>query len=373
MMKKFLSAFLSVFLLASPAHATMVNFGETQWPSQLFAFDANWSGGFNTNAMNSLNEYGGCVFQLPAAVTVRKVGVYVTATSSFIGTASAGIETITDTTGNPSGTPVGTFGTFTPAATTFFWVTLGADASLSANTPYFAGSKVTAFTSGSYTQAVSYASAAFETGYPYAFSGSSTKADSACVIGLEDDSGNKIKIMGAAPATAAAAETWASNSNPDRRGVRFQIAAPARLKGVAINGDHDQDMNVIFYASDGATATTMAYDGSIRSNTGQKISYFTITPTSLAKATWYRIVILPTTTTSGTGFYTATVATASDLDCWGPGQNFMFTTVNGTPTGNGDWTNTDTKAPIGFSLIFDQFDDGTGSGGSGGSYTFIGS
>lgn len=321
----------------------------------------------NLGTQNGLNDKCGAVFIAPSTVTVHKIGFYISTVTSFIGTADARIETVTASSGVPSETEVGTSTTFTPAASTWFWVTLTADASLTAGTAYWAGTKVTAFTSGSYTQFSTFNGALAETftGIPYAaISTGTTLVDDTPIIALEDNAGNKVYVPGMYPSTngGAAEETWASTSNPDRRGLRFKLPFPARLVGVRIYGDHDSDLNLILYDSDGSTAlVTLSVDASIRSGIAIEYNNYSITPTSLTANTFYRLVILPTTTNSRINFTTISVDAAADLDCWPGGQNFHFTSANGAPANEAAWTQTLTKRPIGFELIFDQFDDGTGS------------
>lgn len=322
----------------------------------------------NTNSMNIANEYCGAIFIAPASLNLRKIGFYVLSTSSFLGTADARVETVSA--GVPTGTPVGTGTVFVPAATTWFWVTMTVDAALTAGTRYYAGTKVTAVTSGSFVQNQSWNNCFNEAlrGVPYAVSGTApTLDDDAPILGLEDDTGAKILVRGMYPTVSGLdAESWSSSSNPDRRGLRFKLTFPARITGVQIWGDHDQNLTVILYDSDGATVlASTAFVAADRSTATDEFDTIPLTPTVLTKDTFYRLVVLPTTTTARNNLYATTVANAADLDCLQGGQNFHWTTANGAPANEASWTNTTTKRPLGMSMMFDQLDDGTGGTGGG--------
>jgi len=366
-MSRVLSFLLLAGMVLTPlnSQATLQTRSKFVFPADIGHLHNSIGTSFATNSMNSLNEYGGSVIRFSEAVTISEIGFNIASLSSFVGTAKIIIETIDPTNGDPSGTEVGTGTAFTPA-TGWTWLAMTANASLSANTYYFVGVKVTAYTSGSFVINSQHSYDA-TTARPYQVAGSSSSTDNNWgTIGAKDASGNVLNMQNNGPMlTAGTAENWKSTDNPDRRGVRFKLPFPARLAGLAWVGDTDQNFSVILYDSNGTTAlVTSTYDGDEQGSTGTRINTIPLTPTSLTKDVFYRLVILPTSTTANNWLYAFTVSAAADLDGWDGGQNFHWTQVNGAPSVEGDWTNTTTKRPLGFCLLFDQFGDDAGGGGA---------
>lgn len=350
--------------LSSVAFAAQQTFiGGLEYPEgQLYVYDGS-SVGFNTNAMNALSEYAGCSFVAPVAATISSIGFNVASVSSFVGTADGRIETITATTGLPTGTEVGDGTDFTPTAG-WTTVTMTTNASLTAGTRYFVGSKITAYTSGSYTQDIQISSVMVnDIGNPNVIFGPTpSRDDRFCLVRLRDSGGNNLFVRGMGPATAHTKYDWSSSTNPNRRGVRFNLPFPVRFTGVVHWHEGNQDYDLILYDSDGTTALeTVTVDVSASLGATNYISV-PFTPRTLNRDVWYRLIVLPGTTTASEGLLTVTVSEAEDLDSWPGGQNFHYTTVNGAPTAESDWTNTTTQHPMNFELIFNGFDDGAGSG-----------
>jgi hypothetical protein len=372
---KKLTAFLavvSILLAPSVSMGTAQTRGVFQWPVDHGFLHNNISTSFGTNVMNVVNEYAGSVVRFNAAQTIHSIGFNITAISAFSGKAEIRIETISNTTGLPTGTKVGTGTAFTPG-TGWTWVDMTVDASLSADTNYFVGTKITTYTSGSYTQGYNL-NVDTSPSRPYQLAGTTPgTASEFGVIGMKDASGNVLFNLGSAPMlTAPAAENFASNSNPDRRGVRFKFPFPTRLRGMQWVGDTDQDFSVILYDTNGTTALfTTTFDKDEVGQTGVRTVTIPLPATSITKDAFYRLVILPGSTTANNWFYAFTVGEAADLDGWAGGQNFHYTEVNGAPSVEGDWTNTTTKQAFGFTLLFDQFDDAAGGGGGTTAYTFV--
>jgi hypothetical protein len=109
-----------------------------------------------------------------------------------------------------------------------------------------------------------------------------------------------------------------------------------------------------------------AFAAAVRSGAADEYDEFPFLATALLANTFYRVVLLPTTTGARNYLYSTSVNLAAELDFWPGGQNFHWTSVNGAPTAEADWAQTLTKRPLGWSLIFDQFDDAVAAAGGGG-------
>jgi hypothetical protein len=129
------------------------------------------------------------------------------------------------------------------------------------------------------------------------------------------------------------------------------------------------DFDIVFYDSDGVTATTLATidkDVSIAAAGLMRVK-FTTTKT-LNPGTNYRIAVVPTSATTLT-IYDADCNAAADLDAISGGQEFHLTTVNGAPAADGDWTNATSNRPF-MGIWLDQMSDDAGTGGGGGGSTY---
>jgi len=337
----------------------MQTFGPLQYPGLVAMAGA--PGPMNTNQMNVINELCGIVFIPRANITLHKIGFYISTNTSFVGTARAVVETVAATDGLPTGTEVGTGANFTPATATMFWVTMGADATLVAGTPYYVGIRITAYTSGSFLTYRGFNICQYEglMGFPYTIStAASTMLGEWGCIGLENSAGAKVKTMGTWPANGITTLNYKSDSNPNTYGVRFKIPVPARVCGFMKYGDLDQDWTWTLYDSNGSTVLQSAnIDKDIRATATLDWDFRGIPPTLLSKDTYYRFVITPGSTTAKEYWDIVTFANVADLDCAFGGQDFHITSCYGAPANEAAWTQTLTSYPIGFALFFDQFDD----------------
>ncbi len=328
---------------------------------------------FGGSTLNSLNESYYIIFKTGPSITVGTIGVLINSVASFIGTVEFRCETV-DTSGVPTGTLCGTDAnaSFTPSAG---WNegALTTAPTLAADTVFAVGIDITAFTSGSIEVEDSIQSGDMLLSgiiaLPYNVV-TTTKQDDYPIGGILDSGGTAVAIPGLLPVEDFTNQTWSDSSDPDRRGVRFKIPFPARLAGFVIFGDHEDDWDYELYDSDGTTTLiTGSVDASVRPSTNVEWTFITLaTPQSLSKDVSYRLVIHPTTTNSRHNLTTMGVNAAKWLDALPGGQDFHYTTVNGAPSVEGDWTNDTTEVPIALRLIFDGFDDGAGgaAGGAGG-------
>jgi hypothetical protein len=172
------------------------------------------------------------------------------------------------------------------------------------------------------------------------------------------------------PISATASNAFNSGTNPNRRGMRFKIPVSMRLAGAVLAIDADGDFDLVYYP-DGVTATVMAsVDKDIRAGTASGMMRFLFgTPVTIPINTYVRLVVVPTSVTNVT-FTEYQVSSSAIMGAMPGGSNFLFTTVNGVPAAEGDWTNSTTSRMAG-ALIFDQVDVSSG-GSSAHSAAFVG-
>jgi hypothetical protein len=327
------------------------------------------------NLIDAAGEKTGIVFQVPRTGNIRYVSfVVATVGSAPTGVHDVRLETVDAATGLATGTLVGTNTNNTQLLNTTGWKTvqLTADASVTegqmvALMVVAPGANFGAIRTGSFTN--------FEGAQvPYSLlaPAGGTRSQIGAPMAVEYDDATIPVLQTSWPASSITAQTYQSGTNPNRRGIIFSVPFACRLSGCVASLNATGDFNVVFYATDGVTATTVATsDKDVRAGVvGKNTIDFTTKPTLVAN-TPYRLVFVPTTATTMT-LYTMTLSASKYLAGFPGGTAIYQTTVNGAPAAEGDWTQTDTSRPL-IGLMFDQVDDGTGApGGSEVAYTFVG-
>ena len=193
--------------------------------------------------------------------------------------------------------------------------------------------------------------------FPYLITVTTTKGGNQPVALVQMDDGS-VPNLNMWPITAPVNNTWGSGTSPDRRGARFRLPGPARLSGIALYGDIDNPVDIVFYDSDGTTATVLAslISGYRAGTVGGPQKIIFNTKKTLLANTWYRLVFLPTSASSIVITELQLTSAAYQTGLPG-GDSFMWTTVNGAPGSEAAWTNTTTSRMYG-GLVFDQIDDG---------------
>lgn len=340
----------------------------------LFAMPQGMSGvlAITNNAslsMASASQQCGFVFAAPKAGNIRKLSVIVTSvTSAPTNTHDFRLETVSTTTGLNTGSLVGTTTNAAVLLNTTGWktVTLTLDATVTdgqllALIVVAPGSNQGSIRLGTFFQDYN--------DFPYmrTVGGAVSGGNNPPVMAIEYDDATIGYVPGCWPIDSVTSPgTFASAA---KRGIRFKVPFKARLAGCHLYGDLDGDCNIVLYEG-GTTATTlMSFDKDTRGTTvgGNYKFAFTTKPT-LAAATYYRLVVAPTSATA-CEIFACTVNAAKYLDALPGGQDLHYTTVASAPGAEGDWTNTLTTRPF-LTPIFDQLDDGLTVGG--GSFVFVG-
>jgi hypothetical protein len=323
--------------------------------------------GNSTLQMNAASEKCGNVFRISQTGNVRHVS-FVVDSVTIAPTAAHDIrlETVDATTGLSTGSLFGanTNGSATLDTTGFKTVTLTADAAVTVGDTVALVIAAPGANFGSITLGV-FADDNATVPYTLDAPTAAAKGTLNLIMALEYDTGEVVYLPGVWTFSAITNQTYNSGSNPDRRGLRFSVPMPCRLSGCDLWADGDGDYNVLFYAADGTTATTVyVADKDVRDATlpgVQKIAF--TTKQTLVADTFYRLVVLPTSVTN-INTYRMDFSAAKYMDATPGGQDCHFTTANGAPAAEGDWTQT-TTSRLFVSLRFDQLDDGTGDGGGG--------
>lgn len=358
------------------ALATIPGGGVTLMPMPLgVSSQPNISISATSFRLDTSSEQCGLVFVVPRTGNIRALSFLVgTVTSAPSGNHDVRLETVDAGTGINTGTLAGTTTNGAILLSTTGWksVTLTADAAVTAGQQLALMVQAPASDFGDVTLA-DFADESWAAGVPYSITTTGAKSALALIAAVEYDDGAVVPIPGLWPLSAVTIDTFSNASTPDRRGLRFQAPGPMRLAGCTLWVDTDGDFDVVFYAADGTSATTV-FDGDkdLRQSAAAGCQHLTFsTAPTLAANTTYRLVIVPTTTTALT-LYGMTVAAAKYLDAVPGGQACHFTTADGAPSVIGDWTDTTTQRPW-ISLRIDQVDDGAAGGGSTeAAYPFIG-
>lgn len=181
------------------------------------------------------------------------------------------------------------------------------------------------------------------------------------IIALKYDDGSyAFARMGYTPYSSLTAPTFNTATNPDERGLVFQLPFPCRIKGFTIQYDaNGVGHNFVLYdAADTIieTVTGLIYTGV----TSAGYSYYEFaTPHNLDANVDYRLTLLPTTG-SNVSLIELVCNTQAIREICDPGATWMGTTRN---NGAGAWTPLTTTRPV-ISLVLDGFyDDASGGGG----------
>ena len=165
-------------------------------------------------------------------------------------------------------------------------------------------------------------------------------------------------IMGLVLNTALTTTALVSN--------RLNIPFNCTVNGFWAIGDFDQNTIFKLFDSDG---TTVLMSGSIDSDvrqagTGRGWFVKGDAIVTLTRNTAYRVAIGSTGANGGTiqGFNAGSNAV---LDACGNKDTYSSTAATQTPTGTGDWTDTNTTRYM-IGLVIGEIDDGAGTGGGGG-------
>lgn len=332
---------------------------------------------FYSILIDAAGEYGACIFKSPKSGTISKVGFRIGAITQALSSLKVGLYTVDVTNGFPTD-PLAAYGsmvagTVAPSANTFHWVTLGTGATTAKGDKVALVVEWNAFQAGDSLN-LNLGLIFEEAGnpiFPYVVSklgGAWADANGEPNFAIEYSDNTIEHITGVTPYSNVSEEIVSSSSNPDRRGIRFKLPFPFRLKGFwsYYRGD-GADEDFLLYDSDGITLleTYTTDKDLIKSAAGVYADFFSGAYTC-AKDTYYRLVMRGTTTTSNRIYYAEVTNDGSytTMDAAEINDIFHATTCAGAPANEAAWTNTLTRRYL-MGLIIDKLDDGVGGGGGG--------
>jgi len=320
------------------------------------------------NTLDAAGEYVATVFRATEAMTISHVLFRTSTTATGSPTVDVRIETVSATTGLPTGTlwATNTNGISAALSTnTVYTVALTASASIAVGDvvavvfAYNSGTSVTlAVLQGAPPNA--------SCGLPYLVNNAGTPAKVATVnqrvMAVGSSASSFYHVAGMVPLSTAAAQTF-STTNGDAFGNRFKVPFKCRCAGfmlVSTNSSGEFSYGIYNDAGTELSSSSTTFDiDQITGTDGEIQLHYFDNPVTLNPDTWYRIAMWPSSTTN-VGAYKWT--TATDASEAMPYTNFHYTTK---ATG-GAWTDTATDEALVLDLIIDQLDDGVSTGGGGG-------
>lgn len=321
--------------------------------------------------VDAANEEAAYIYQVPKTGEIAKIG-FLTETVTTGCTVDVRLETVSDTTGDPTGTLKDTNSNAALVIDdtddrTYHVVSLTASATVTIGdilatvivnpAASFCNMTVTEATAANFGNSMA---------IPYSdlFTGSWAKDDMPVPCYVEYDDGTTAST-GCDPIQTIATVTFNSGDTPDERGLIFQLPFPVSAIGFWLFSDLDNDPDIVLYDSDGSTVLdTVSFDSNQRGSTTSDLIFLKFSSAqSLSKDTNYRLALKPGASDMRSS-ETSYVSTAV-MDSTPGGSKFHLTTrANG-----GSWTETTTTRPA-MGLLIGGFDDGAGAAGGAGGWGF---
>jgi hypothetical protein len=329
-------------------------------------YERGGAANFTNTTLDAAGETYALVFQAPKTGTIDRIG-FRTGTVTTGNTVDVRLETVSATTGDPSGSLVAVGANAAVAIADGddnVWkeATLTTPCAVTRGTLYAACVVVPASTN---LQIASLGTVADWIGgwnFPYEDSflaGAWAKGANSPTFNVRYTDGT-YPVLGNLPVSAIAATTFNSDSSPDERGLYFTLPFPARLSGAMLNAAFVGGSTLTVYDSDGSTVlTSLTIDADhIRTTSPGPGRYLFPSAVELDKDEAYRLTVLPASTSDNTLTH-LTVSSAAMMDALDGGQAFHLTTREG----GGAWSQTTTQRPL-IHLVLDACDDAAQNAGA---------
>ena len=324
---------------------------------------------FLTHLLNAADEAAAVVFRSPKTGTIKKIG-FRTGTVTTGATLDITMETVSLVDGSPTGTAYGGSSAETQVVdatddNTWFDVTFTTGATTTQGDILAVKVANPTLSFGNLNISTHTMITALVAGFPYTtlFTGVWTKSTSkGPVLSIEYSDGSYENIY-SFPMTAVTATNFAETATPNERGIRFKVPFSLRVAGAWVYVRLDTgDLDIKLYDSDGSTVLqTITIDNDVSPPSGKYGVYLFPSSQVLLAATFYRLVVAPSSGVNVSAFQSFSVNAAAIMDMFDGGQDFHETTAK-DPTEEADWTNTATNRPL-MGLLIDQLDDGVSAGG----------
>ena len=301
------------------------------------------------------------IMQTPYATTTRKVGFYITSFTAS-STVTVAIETVSSTTGFPSGTLWGanTSATTTVNAQAWFEVTLNADATFAAGDIFAVTVRSPSSGAGNITigRAIG---GAFNPVFPYtATNGSTTwtkNSGGVPAVYLEDSNGVAVKNLSNFPVGLVSNPSINTGTTPDEVGLVFQFNNPVKLHAVAIT--HRlllASTTLTLYDASNTVLASSTWNLNVAFSTqGSPVVWVLPAPITLTANSKYRATVQSLGSNIVPTYYGFTTQTVMRTFEWA--DTFQLT----TRTDGGSWTDS-TTSTMGAYVVVSATDDGGGIG-----------
>src|SRR3990167_1252024 len=319
-----------------------------------------YASAYGNNLIDASGELVFGVFQVPKTGNITKVG-FRTGAVTTAQTLRVGLETVDATTGRPTGTQYGGSAVGTqasPAANTFYEVTLGTQASATVDNDV----AIVVQFDGTIGNLNIVSIDIWDGTYPYVgrfVGGAWAKTTTTPVMSIEYDDGTH-EFCGLYPWATYANTTYNNGSTPDERALRFSLPYKCRVWGAEANittASGDADF-VLYEGTTSLTSVTIDKDVVGTMSASRCVTKKFPSPQIITINTEYFLSVKPTSANS-INLMEITTPSAAAMDEMELGQNCHF----GSRTDAGAWTLDTSRRPM-ISLLVDQLDDG--AGGSGG-------
>ena len=306
--------------------------------------------------LNAASEAAALIANVPKTGTIDRLRFYAAVTTNA--TVQGEVQTVTSSTGNPSGTPVGTQGTVTTSGTGWYEITLGTGASVTQGEVYAFIVRQPSSSAGDMTV---YASNAYwPTNRPYGAlfaSGSWAKSYYTPLIMVRYNDGTWVELQHLVGAHQITTDDVSQSTTPvDETGNRIDMVGTARVVGAEFfTNTWGGAFSVCFF--DGSTeqeAKVVAPNISAAPSTLVRWAIYFQSSYTMTNGGVYRLTIRPTDTTSR-----PILRYNFDSNVIKPLGGMMKRTSR---ENLGAFSDTD-GAMMGIVPIIDQIDNGAGGGG----------
>lgn len=333
-------------------------------------------GGQNTQTFDAVDDGLALIFQAQNTTCPNLVSFIVNAVTvvGSAGDINATVQTVSN--GAPSGTPVTGSATGTATVTTTGVKTISGmagTASLTVGEFYAVVIQAGSGWNRTLTINTHYGSNT-QSGFPYlatkngaAAWGTQPAGSAGWQIGMADSSGNYMYAPGFVGASTAALQSFADSTNPDERGNRFVLSAPATCVGVQVwlagpPGANDDHTIALYSGHTGGSPTLLASKAIDGDNNAFAAghTYLFSSAVDLSASTVYAIAL------KANGIETANII-RYDYDSNAHLGGFFGTSFYSTTRNNGSGAFTDDNAKV-YAIfpILSKIDDATGGAGGGG-------
>lgn len=194
----------------------------------------------------------------------------------------------------------------------------------------------------------------YNSDFPYleVNTGSWSNPNDLAVFAYLNFGGTYYTIEGLRGLSTTSTATYNNTDTPDEIALKFTLPFPARIRSAWVWTDGAGDFDLVLYDKDDAVLLSTSHDKDQMGQTSgvaRRVLYFDDAAVTLNRDQVYRLSLKPTSVTDIKLERIAVAATA-DMDSWEGGQDF----VESTRTDAGGWSDSTTTRPM-MAIEFDAF------------------